>query len=187
MAFFAFKMNKRLTKSRREIKSQNTLLDELNQKLLNTNKRRETYMHLFMDISAVYIRKLDDYRKLVSRKIKAKQTADLLTAINSYKLAEEEAANFYIRFIDLYPNFVEEFNQLLLPEKQIVLPAPNSLTKELRIYALMRLGITDGQELATLLFYSTQTIYNYKTAIRKRAKDLTTFDAAINRLCNIIG
>lgn len=191
MAFFAFKMNKRLAKSRREIKSQNTLLDELNQKLLNTNKRRETYMHLFMDISAVYIKKLDDYRKLVSRKIKAKQTADLLTAINSYKLAEEEAANFYIRFdkafIDLYPNFVEEFNQLLLPEKQIVLPAPNSLTKELRIYALMRLGITDGQELATLLFYSTQTIYNYKTAIRKRAKDLTTFDEAINRLCNVIG
>ena len=191
MAFFAFKMNKRLAKSRREIKSQNTLLGELNQKLLNTNKRGETYMHLFMDISAVYIKKLDDYRKLVSRKIKAKQTADLLTAINSYKLAEEEAANFYIRFdkafIDLYPNFVEEFNQLLLPEKQIVLPAPNSLTKELRIYALMRLGITDGQELATLLFYSTQTIYNYKAAIRKRAKDLTTFDAAINRLCNIIG
>lgn len=191
MAFFAFKMNKRLAKSRREIKSQNTLLDELNQKLLNTNKRRETYMHLFMDISAVYIKKLDDYRKLVSRKIKAKQTADLLTAINSYKLAEEEAANFYIRFdkafIDLYPNFVEEFNQLLLPEKQIVLPAPNSLTKELRIYALMRLGITDGQELATLLFYSTQTIYNYKAAIRKRAKDLTTFDAAINQLCNVIG
>ena len=191
MMFFVFRINKRLAKSRREVKSQNMLLEELNQKLLNTNKRRETYMRLFMDISAVYIKKLDDYRKLVSRKIKAKQTADLLTAINSYKLAEEEASSFYNRFdkafMDLYPNFVDEFNQLLLPEKQIVLPAPNSLTKELRIYALMRLGITDGQELATLLFYSTQTIYNYKTAIRKRAKDLTTFDAAINQLCNVIG
>ena len=191
MMFFVFRINKRLAKSRREVKSQNMLLEELNQKLLNTNKRRETYMRLFMDISAVYIKKLDDYRKLVSRKIKAKQTADLLTAINSYKLAEEEASSFYIRFdkafMDLYPNFVDEFNQLLLPEKQIVLPAPNSLTKELRIYALMRLGITDGQELATLLFYSTQTIYNYKTSIRKRAKDLTTFDAAINQLCNVIG
>lgn len=191
MMFFVFRINKRLAKSRREVRSQNMLLEELNQKLLNTNKHRETYMRLFMDISAVYIKKLDDYRKLVSRKIKAKQTADLLTAINSYKLAEEEASSFYIRFdkafMDLYPNFVDEFNQLLLPEKQIVLPAPNSLTKELRIYALMRLGITDGQELATLLFYSTQTIYNYKTSIRKRAKDLTTFDAAINQLCNVIG
>lgn len=191
MMFFVFRINKRLAKSRREERSQNMLLEELNQKLLNTNKHRETYMRLFMNISAVYIKKLDDYRKLVSRKIKAKQTADLLTAINSYKLAEEEASSFYIRFdkafMDLYPNFVDEFNQLLLPEKQIVLPAPNSLTKELRIYALMRLGITDGQELATLLFYSTQTIYNYKTSIRKRAKDLTTFDAAINQLCNVIG
>ena len=191
MMFFVFRINKRLAKSRREVRSQNMLLEELNQKMLNTNKRRETYMRLFMDISAIYIKKLDDYRKLVSRKIKAKQTADLLTAINSYKLAEEEASSFYIRFdkafMDLYPNFVDEFNQLLLPEKQIVLPAPNSLTKELRIYALMRLGITDGQELATLLFYSTQTIYNYKTSIRKRAKDLTTFDAAINQLCNVIG
>ena len=191
MMFFVFRINKRLAKSRREVRSQNMLLEELNQKLLNTNKHRETYMRLFMDISAVYIKKLDDYRKLVSRKIKAKQTADLLTAINSYKLAEEEASSFYIRFdkafMDLYPNFVDEFNQLLLPEKQIVLPAPNSLTKELRIYALMRLGITDGQELATLLFYSTQTIYNYKTSIRKRAKDLTTFDTAINQLCNVIG
>ena len=172
------------------MKSQNTLLEELNGKLLNTNKLRETYMRLFMDISAVYIKKLDDYRKLVSRKIKAKQTGDLLTAINSYKLAEEEAVNFYIRFdkafMELYPNFVDELNQLLLPDKQIVLPAPNSLTKEVRIFALMRLGVTDGQELATLLFYSTQTIYNYKSAMRRRAKNVETFDADINKLCHVI-
>lgn len=190
LAFFAFKQNKRLAKSRKEVKSQNNLLEELNGKLLNTNKLRETYMRLFMDISAVYIKKLDDYRKLVSRKIKAKQTADLLTAINSYKLAEEEASNFYIRFdkafMELYPNFVTEFNALLLPDKQIILPAPNSLTKEIRIYALMRLGVTDGQELATLLFYSTQTIYNYKSAIRKRAKNIDTFDNDINKLCHVI-
>lgn len=190
LVFFAFKQNKRLAKSRKEVKSQNNLLEELNGKLLNTNKLRETYMRLFMDISAVYIKKLDDYRKLVSRKIKAKQTGDLLTAINSYKLAEEEAVNFYIRFdkafMELYPNFVDEFNKLLLPEKQIVLPAPNSLTKEVRIFALMRLGVTDGQELATLLFYSTQTIYNYKSAMRRRAKNVETFDADINKLCHVI-
>lgn len=191
MAFFAFKMNKRLSKSRKEVKSQNLLLEELNHKLLNTNKRRETYLRLFMDISAVYIKKLDDYRKLVSRKIKAKQTAELLTTINSYKLAEEEASNFYLRFdkafIELYPNFVDEFNQLLLPDKQITLPTSTSLTKELRIYALMRLGITDGQELATLLFYSTQTIYNYKSAIRKKAKNIETFETDINKICHVIG
>lgn len=190
LAFFTFKQNKKLAKSRHEVKSQNELLEELNGKLLNTNKLRETYMRLFMDISAVYINKLNDYRKLVSRKIKAKQTADLLTAINSYKLAEEEAANFYIRFdkafMELYPNFVDELNLLLRTDKQIVLPAPNSLTKEVRIYALMRLGVTDGQELATLLFYSTQTIYNYKSAMRRRAQNVETFDEDVNQLCHVI-
>ncbi len=191
MAVYTFKINLRLNKSRKKIKSQNELLENLNQKLVSTNRHRETSMHLFMDISAVYIKKLEEYRKLVSRKIKAKQTAELLVAINSYKLAEEEAANFYSRFdkafIDLYPNFVDEFNLLLLPDKQITLPAPNCLTKELRIYALMRLGITDGQELATLLFYSTQTIYNYKTALRKMAKDPSTFNADVNQLCHVMG
>ena len=189
MMFFVFRINKRLAKSRREVRSQNMLLEELNQKLLNTNKRRETYMRLFMDISAVYIRKLIEYRKLVGRKIKANQTADLLKTINSYKLAEEEATTFYTRFdrafIELYPSFVEELNSLLLPNVQIEQPSPNSLTTEVRIYALMRLGVTDSQEIATLLFYSTQTIYNYKSAMRTRAINRETFDEDINRLCHV--
>ena len=189
MAIFGYKQNKWLARSRREVKSQNLKLTELNEKLIATNHRRETYMRLFMDISAVYIRKLIEYRKLVGRKIKANQTADLLKTINSYKLAEEEATTFYTRFdrafIELYPSFVEELNHLLLPDAKIELPAPNSLTTEVRIFALMRLGVTDSQEIATLLFYSTQTIYNYKSAMRTRAINRETFDEDINRLCHV--
>ena len=189
MALLGYKQNKWLVRSRREVKSQNLKLTELNEKLIATNHRRETYMRLFMDISAVYIRKLIEYRKLVGRKIKANQTADLLKTINSYKLAEEEATTFYTRFdrafIELYPSFVEELNSLLLPDAKIELPAPNSLTTEVRIFALMRLGVTDSQEIATLLFYSTQTIYNYKSAMRTRAINRETFDEDINRLCHV--
>ena len=189
MALLGYKQNKWLVRSRREVKSQNLKLTELNEKLIATNHRRETYMRLFMDISAVYIRKLIEYRKLVGRKIKANQTADLLKTINSYKLAEEEATTFYTRFdrafIELYPGFVEELNSLLLPDAQIELPSPNSLTTEVRIFALMRLGVTDSQEIATLLFYSTQTIYNYKSAMRTRAINRETFDEDINRLCHV--
>ena len=189
MAVFGYKQNKWLVRSRREVKSQNRQLTELNEKLIATNHRRETYMRLFMDISAVYIRKLIEYRKLVSRKIKANQAADLLKTINSYKLAEEEATTFYTRFdrafIELYPGFVDELNSLLMPESKIAQPSPNSLTTEARIYALMRLGVTDSQEIATLLFYSTQTIYNYKSAMRARAINRDTFDDDINRLCHV--
>ena len=189
MALLGYKQTKWLARSRREVKSQNLKLTELNEKLIATNHRRETSMRLFMDISAVYIRKLIEYRKLVGRKIKANQTADLLKTINSYKLAEEEATTFYTRFdrafIELYPGFVEELNHLLLPDAKIELPSPNSLTTEVRIFALMRLGVTDSQEIATLLFYSTQTIYNYKSAMRTRAINRETFDEDINRLCHV--
>lgn len=188
-AIFGYKQNKWLAGSRREVKTQNRQLKELNERLVTTNHRRETYMRLFMDISAVYIRKLMEYRKLVSRKIKANQTADLLKTINSYKLAEEEATTFYTRFdrafTELYPSFVDELNSLLLPEERIALPSPNTLTTEARIYALMRLGVTESQEIATLLFYSTQTIYNYKSAMRTRAVNRETFDEDINRLCHV--
>lgn len=188
-AIFGYKQNKWLAGSRREVKTQNRQLKELNERLVATNHRRETYMRLFMDISAVYIRKLMEYRKLVSRKIKANQTADLLKTINSYKLAEEEATTFYTRFdrafTELYPSFVDELNSLLLPEGRIALPSPNTLTTEVRIYALMRLGVTESQEIATLLFYSTQTIYNYKSAMRTRAVNRETFEEDINRLCHV--
>ena len=184
------KQKNSLKKNRKEIAAQNKQLAELNQRLMDTNKRRETYMSLFMDISALYIRKLDDYRKLVSRKVKAKQTDDLLKSINSFKLAEEESSMFYIRFdkafMELYPNFVEELNTLLKPEHRIVLPSPTELTTEVRIYALMRLGVTDSQEIATLLYYSTQTIYNYKSGMRAKALNRETFESDINRLCHII-
>ena len=189
MALLSYKQNKWLARSRREVKSQNLKFKELNEKLIATNHRRETYMRLFMDISAVYIRKLIEYRKLVGRKIKTNQIADLLKTINSYKLAEEEATSFYTRFdrafIELYPGFVEELNSLLLPNAQIELPSANCLTTEVRIFALMRLGVTDSQEIATLLFYSIQTIYNYKSAMRTRAINRETFDEDINRLCHI--
>lgn len=179
-----------LSKSRKVIAIKNKQLEELNGRLVATNTRRETYMRLFMDISALYIRKLDDYRKLVSRKVKTNQTADLLKPINSYKLAEEEAQAFYSRFdkafMELYPDFVNELNNLLVDEAQIELPSDHTLTTEIRIYALMRLGVTDSQEIATLLFYSTQTIYNYKSAMRAKAKNRDTFESDINRLCHLI-
>ncbi len=189
-AVISIKSKNKLKQTRTVIEQKNLQLEELNQRLIATNKRRENYLRLFMDISALYIRKLDDYRKLVSRKVKARQTDDLLKALNTYRLSEEDTKMFYNRFdrafLELYPHFVDEFNNLLLPENKIVLPQAGMLTTEIRIYALMRLGVTDSQEIATLLFYSTQTIYNYKSAMRSKAKNRDTFEADVNRLCHII-
>ena len=182
--------NKKQIEMNDQLSEMNNQLTELNQQLIETNIKRETYLRLFMDISAAYISKLADYRKLVSQKIKANQAADLLKSLNTHKMEEEETQMFYNRFdkafMELYPGFVTELNKLLLPESQLEVPTTHTLTTEIRIYALMRLGVTDSQEIATLLHYSTQTIYNYKSGMRAKAINRDTFESDVNRLCHII-
>lgn len=186
----AFKQNSKLNQRRLQMHAQNEILERLNGELSETNRHRETYLRLFLDLSAICIGKLDNLRKLVSRSIKAGKTDELLSKINRVRIQEEEANTFYDHFdrafILLYPDFVQQLNKLLRDEEQIFPASPQALTTELRIFALMRLGVTSSQEIATLLFYSTQTIYNYKTAMKNRAKVRDTFEADVNALCHII-
>ena len=190
LIILAFKQNSKLNQRRMQMHAQNEILEKLNRELSETNRHRETYLRLFLDLSAIYIGKLDNLRKMVSRSIKAGKTDDLLSKINRVRIQEEEANTFYDRFdrafILLYPDFVQQLNNLLRDEERICPASPQALTTELRIFALMRLGVTSSQEIATLLFYSTQTIYNYKTAMKNRAKVRDTFEADVNALCHII-
>lgn len=184
------KQNKKLNLRRLQMRAQNTQLEALNQQLSETNRHRETYLRLFLDLSAIYIGKLDSVSKLVARCLKAGKTDELLAKVNRVRVQEEEARTFYDRFdrafIMLYPDFVKQFNGLLRDDAQILPPSPHALTTELRIFALMRLGVTSSQEIATLLFYSTQTIYNYKSGMKARAKLRDTFEADVYRLCHVI-
>lgn len=190
MIVLALKQNQKLNQRRHKMCEQNVLLERLNAQLATTNKHRETYLRLFLDISALYISKLDALRKTVTRNIKAGTTHDLLQKINRVRVDEENARQFYDRFdrafILLYPDFVSQFNNLLRDDARIAMPTPHSLTAELRIFALMRLGVTASSEIATLLFYSTQTIYNYKSMMKNKAKVRDTFEEDVNRLCHIL-
>lgn len=89
-------------------------------------------------------------------------------------MIDEELKQFYYRFdttfLSLFPSFVEDFNELLLPEERIVPKRAGALTPELRIYALIRLGIVDNEQIARFLRYSLTTIYNYRTKMRNRSR-----------------
>jgi DNA-binding NarL/FixJ family response regulator len=71
-------------------------------------------------------------------------------------------------FLNIYPNFIDEFNSLLKEEEKIIPKADDILTPELRVFALIRLGITDSSKIASFLHYSPQTVYNYKLKIRNK-------------------
>lgn len=88
--------------------------------------------------------------------------------------------------MELYPDFVADFNTLLRPEERISLNIDGSLPTQLRIYALVRLGVRESSEIAKLLFYSPQTIYNYRTAMKNKAIRKESFDSDVQSLSTIV-
>lgn len=189
--------NEELHQQHEEVRQKNALLEEqgrqlsaLNEQLIDTNFKREGLAKIYIDLCAKYIDKLKKYQTLVKRKIKANQVQELLSTISSSRISEEDAATFMNKFdkafLDLYPTFVTELNTLLLPENQISVKQPHALTPELRIYALIRLGVKESSEIADLLFFSPQTIYNYRSAVRSRAISKDTFDEDVQKLCAVI-
>ena len=181
---------KQIRLRRRAIAEMNQELSKLNQELLHTNRSREEYVSLFLDLCAAYIDKLSKYQELVRRKVKAKQIDDLLKIANSTKMPESDAKHFFVNFdtafLTLYPNFVKEFNELLREGEGIEVKRGELLNTELRIFALIRMGVKDSSRIATLLFYSPQTIYNYRTAVRNRARDRENFEEQVKQLCPIM-
>ncbi|MBF1615847.1 MAG: hypothetical protein HXO43_04970 [Prevotella sp.] len=185
------KNNNQLSELNRQQKELNTQLHALNALLVDTNSKRERLAKLYIDLCAKYIARLKKQQTLVKRKIKANQTTELLSQLSSERSSEEDAATFLSRFdkafLDLYPDFTEELNSLLLPEGQIQNKNTNELTTEQRIMALIRLGVKESAEIADLLFYSPQTIYNYRSVLKGKAINKETFEEEVMKLCRVIG
>lgn len=201
---FIFRQNHRLTHSRKKLQVSNHRLSEmnerqsmlneqlheLNERLVVTNKKREGLVKLYIGLCSRFINRLKKQQTLVKRKIKANQAQELLTQLSSDRLSEEDAIIFLSRFdkafLDLYPTFPAELNALLRPEGQIFQVDKHTMTTEQRIMALVRLGVTESAEIANLLFYSSQTIYNYRSAIRSKALDKANFEQQVAQLCTVM-
>ena len=185
------KNNDSLSELNTRQKGLNTQLHKLNALLIDTNRKREGLAKLYIDLCAKYISRLKQQQTLVKRKIKANQTSELLSQLSSGRLSEEDASTFLSRFdkafLDLYPTFTKELNALLKADCQIKNTHSNELTTDQRIMALIRLGVKESAEIADLLFYSPQTIYNYRSALKAKAIDKTNFEADVSKLCSVIG
>ena len=86
-------------------------------------------------------------------------------------------------FLELFPNFIHDFNNLLNEDGKIEPKPGEILNTELRIFALIRLGVTDANRIAHFLGYSLATVYNYRSKIRNKAKgDKDNFEQEVMRL-----
>ena len=172
--------NKKLAGLNEELKSTNAQLSDkndefalLNSQLSESNRVKEEYIGRFMSLCSQYIDKLDDYRKMVNKKMKDKELDELYRLSKSTALKEKELdelyENFDSVFLHLFPNFVEDFNGLLQPEMRLKPRDDNRLPTEIRIFALIRLGFEDSSKIAEFLHYSVNTIYNYRARIKNGA------------------
>lgn len=160
----------------RSLQDANRQLEIVNREICEANHVKEEYIGHFLDLCSTYIDKLEDYRKLVGRKLASGQLDDLFKLSRSSQAIDAELKDFYrnfdTTFLQLYPTFVQELNALLAPGEQFVLKKNELLNTELRIFALIRLGISDSSKIASFLRYSVQTIYNYRTRVKNKAAGL---------------
>lgn len=156
-----------------QLQSLNGQLKEANSQLRESNYVKEEYIGYVFAICSNYISKLDEFRKNINRKIKAKQFDDVKALTDTPTMAQNELKEFYHNFdaifLHVYPDFVSDFNALLQPEERIVLKEGELLNTELRIYALVRLGINDSVKIAEFLHCSAQTVYNNRLKTRNKA------------------
>lgn len=177
----AYERQNRLTE---EFKTSNRKLTEANDAIAENSELKEVYIGRYMDQCLVYIEKLDSYRKTLNNLVKSGKSDELKQLLKSSSIIDDELKAFYYQFdktfLSLFPTFVDDFNRLLLPDEAIVPKKEGTLNTELRIYALIRLGITDSEKIAKFLRYSLTTIYNYRTKVRNKAKgDRNTLEAEV--------
>lgn len=175
---YIYKQLKKLSQARKrikdmyeEVKQMNTYLSELNKKLSESNLVKEEYIGYVFNLCSSYIDKMEAYRININRKLKTGKTEEALRTTGSTLVSDELKEffhNFDLIFLNLYPNFVEEFNALLKSEEHIIPKSNDILTPELRVFALIRLGINDSSKIASFLHYSPQTVYNYKLKVHNK-------------------
>lgn len=172
-ASIIFKQVKQLKNARKKIEQQNEELVQINSYLKEANKVKEEYIGLLFRLNSAYMRDLEEFQTSVKRKLIAKLYDDLLRTINKTDIKQErenKLSAFDDIILKLFPNFVKQFNSLFDDENQFISGGGNwGLTPEMRIFALIRLGVSDSEEIAKILNYSVHTINTYKTKAKNRS------------------
>jgi predicted negative regulator of RcsB-dependent stress response len=171
-AIIIYKQFQKLQVAKRTISEANDILTETNHQLVDANKIKEEYIWYYFSTTADYITKLDSLKRSLELKLTMKKLEDLrftVDSINIKKEREDLYHNFDKVFLKLFPDFVTTFNSFFKDEDRIVVKDDHLMNTELRIFALVRMGIHDNEKIAKILDYSVTTIYTYKTRLRNKS------------------
>lgn len=155
---------------------------EAQRKLKENSRLQEFYIGNFVGLCSSYSSKLQSWQKMVTRKLALGQTDDLLKTLKAGKISGENE-DFHsaidTAFLQLYPHFIEEINTLLRTDEQVHLNKNGGLPPELRILALIRLGVEESSRIASILQYSPNTVYAYRNKMRNKALSRDDFERQV--------
>jgi len=154
------------------LQESNKNLEETNKKLSIANRIKNDYIGYYFNINSIYIDKLESFKKSLDKKLASKRYEDALIAVNNLNLESERQELYHTFdkvFLNLFPDFITRFNALFKREDQMIIPKDELLNTELRIFALIRMGIHDNDRISKILGYSVNTIYSYKNRIKTKS------------------
>ena len=176
LSVFLIRERNRVLIAERQTKESNRMLQELTdqlQKNVNilqeTNQVKDMYLGRYLNMCSEYIDGLEKYRTSLRKVIKDGE--DVMTALKSKEFMEKALNDFYNQFdatfLDLFPDFISQLNELLQEDKKVSYHSKERLlTTELRVLALIRLGVDDSVKIASFLRRSVSTVYNYRVKMR---------------------
>lgn len=182
--------NTELQQLSEKLREMNRELENRNAELAEYNKTKEQYAGLFMEYCSSAISTLQQYQQ--SLKVASMQGGNrsaLLKKIETTEVSGQLLKNFYEHFdeaiLNIYPSFIEKFNALLKSGEQVIPKSGELLNTELRLYALVRLGIDDSAKIAQFLRCSVSTVYTYRSKMRKRALNGETFEQQVREIGSV--
>jgi hypothetical protein len=150
----------------------NSKLSEVNSKLTEANQIKEEYIIHFFNVNTDFFSRIERFKTLTEKKLSDRKYDNIKYLLNNINLKAEKAEmlkNFDKVFLKLFPHFIDDFNSLFKEEDRIYPDKDELLNTDLRIFALMRMGITNNEKIAQILEYSVNTIYAYKTKLKKKS------------------
>ena len=179
--------NIKISKMNAELSLHNEEIERMNNQMKESNRIKDEYIGRFLELSSNLILKNEERSKVLNRLARDRKLELLYGELKSQKPLNESVhlfhQNFDTAFLNIYPTFISEVNQLLTEDNQFeVHEEAGKLTTELRILALIRLNITDNQKIADILRSSITTIYTYRSKLKSRAKSKATFEDDVRRI-----
>lgn len=176
-------MNKILAQHSEEIETVNTQMKE-------ANRIKEEYIGRFLELSSMLLSNTEQRMKQLNRLARERKLEELYAELKTMEPVNTGIRTFHSHFdtafLNIYPHFINEVNKLLTPDNQFATDeeggSTKRLTTELRILALIRLDITDNQEIADILRSSITTIYTYRSKLKAKAQNKETFEDDIRKI-----